>query len=248
MSSYEILATCYDRLTEDVAYEQWANYVHGLLSPLSGDIVLDLACGTGSLTYALADLGWEMIGVDLSEDMLAQAMEKNYEYSGKKPMFLCQSMEKLDLYGTIDACVCCLDSINYVTEPEILEQAFQRVFLFLAPEGKFLFDIKSPYAFAEQDGQFSLDEAEDFYCVWRTESSEKEDIFHHTIDLFLRQGELWHREEEIHYQRVYSVDTLVAMLERCGFVKIQTFGFLSQEAPREAEERIFIMAEKLSEK
>ncbi len=242
MSSYEILATCYDRLTQDVPYGQWASYIHNQLSPLTGDIVLDLACGTGSLTFALADLGWEMIGVDLSEDMLAQAMEKNYEYTGKKPLFLCQAMEKLDLYGTIDACVCCLDSINYVTEPQTLQQAFERVFLFLAPEGKFLFDIKSPHAFAEQDGQFSLDETEDIYCVWRTEGSGE--IFHHIFDLFLKQGDLWQREEEIHRQRVYSVECLVSMLENCGFVKIQMFGNLSRNPPTEEEERIFILAEK----
>lgn len=94
---------------------------------------MDLACGTGSLTRELAQRGYEMIGVDLSPEMLAEAAEKNQDVDGIPPIFLCQSMDKLNLYGTIDACVCCLDSVNYVTDPKKLQKAFERVYLFLMP-------------------------------------------------------------------------------------------------------------------
>ena len=119
MSSYDFLAGCYDRFTYDVDYAAWAGYIekHFRKRPLPGNTVLDLACGTGSLTRELALRGYEMIGVDRSPEMLAQAAEKNRGIAPVEPIFLCQSMERLDLYGTIDACVCCLDSVNYVIDP-----------------------------------------------------------------------------------------------------------------------------------
>ena len=104
----------------DRGYSAWADYIeaHFRRRGLPGKTVLDLACGTGSLTRELAQRGYEMIGVDLSPEMLAEAAEKNQDVDGIPPIFLCQSMDKLDLYGTIDACVCCLDSVNYVTDPK----------------------------------------------------------------------------------------------------------------------------------
>ena len=109
MNSYDFLASCFDRLTLDVDYPAWADYIekHFQKHPLPGNTVLDLACGTGSLTRELALRGYEMIGVDQSPEMLAEAAEKNRGVSPVEPIFLCQPMEKLDLYGTIDACVCC---------------------------------------------------------------------------------------------------------------------------------------------
>ena len=118
MNSYDFLAGCYDEFTTDVGYSAWADYIeaHFRRRGLPGKTVLDLACGTGSLTRELAQRGYEMIGVDLSPEMLAEAAEKNQDVDGIPPIFLCQSMDKLNLYGTIDACVCCLDSVNYVTD------------------------------------------------------------------------------------------------------------------------------------
>ncbi len=143
MNSYRFLAGCYDQLTYDVRYPAWADYIekHFRRQPLPGRTVLDLACGTGSLTRELALRGYEMIGVDQSPEMLAEAAEKNRGAAPIEPIFLCQPMERLDLYGTIDACVCCLDSVNYVTDPKKLQRAFERVHLFLMPGGLFLFDF-----------------------------------------------------------------------------------------------------------
>ena len=163
MNSYGFLAGCYDEFTTDVDYAAWAEYIqrHFERAGLPGSTVLDLACGTGSLTRELSLRGYEMIGVDLSPDMLAQAAEKNRDAEGIAPIFLCQSMDQLDLYGTIDACVCCLDSINYVTDPKKLRRAFQRVHLFLMPGGLFLFDVNTPAKLEGLDGQVFLDETED---------------------------------------------------------------------------------------
>ena len=120
MSSYQALARFYDQLTDDVGYERRADYLERLFKdcPIGVHTVLDLACGTGTLTCLLADRGYEMIGVDGSEEMLSQAQQKAWAVEGERPLFLHQSMPELDLYGTVDAAVCMLDSINYLTSPK----------------------------------------------------------------------------------------------------------------------------------
>lgn len=248
MSSYDFLAGCYDALTYDVNYAAWADYIekHFRKNHLPGNTVLDLACGTGSLTKELALRGYEMIGADRSPEMLAEAAEKNRGISPVEPIFLCQSMEKLDLYGTIDACVCCLDSVNYVTDPKKLARAFQRVRLFLTPGGLFLFDINSPEKLEGLDGQVFLDETEDTYCVWRAEFSKRSHICSYFMDIFRLDESTgqWDRGEELHRERAYTAAELTAMLEEAGFADIRTFGELKMRPPKPNEPRVFFTARK----
>ena len=248
MSSYNFLAGCYDRLTYDVDYAAWADYIekHFQRHPLPGNTVLDLACGTGSLTRQLALRGYEMIGVDQSPEMLSEAAEKNRGISPIEPIFLCQPMEKLDLYGTIDACVCCLDSVNYITDAKKLLNAFRRIHLFLMPGGLFLFDINSPEKLEGLDGQVFLDETEDAYCVWRAEFSKRSRICSYFMDIFRLNGATgqWDRGEELHRERAYTPETLTAMLETAGFQHIKRWGELKMRSPRPGEQRIFFTARK----
>lgn len=248
MSSYEFLAGCYDQLTYDVHYEAWADYIQRQFQKwgLPGNTVLDLACGTGSLTRELAQRGYEMIGVDLSPEMLAEAAEKNRDIQGIQPIFLCQSMDRLDLYGTIDACVCCLDSINYVTNAKQLQRAFERVHLFLMPGGLFLFDVNTPEKLEGLDGQVFLDETEDTYCVWRAEYSRRSRICSYFMDLFRLDGETgqWVRGEELHRERAYTRQELTDYLQRAGFREIKVYGNLKMRSPVDGEERIFFVARK----
>lgn len=246
MSSYDFLAGCYDGLTYDVNYPAWADYIekHFRKDPLPGNTVLDLACGTGSLTRELALRGYEMIGVDQSPEMLAQAADKNRGVAPVEPIFLCQSMEKLDLYGTIDACVCCLDSVNYVTDPKKLRRAFERVRLFLTPGGLFLFDVNTPEKLEGLDGQVFLDERPDVYCVWRSEFSRH--ICSYFMDIFRLDPATgqWDRGEELHRERAYTVPDLTGMLEEAGFADIRTFGDKKMRSPKPGEQRIFFTARK----
>lgn len=245
MASYEFLAGCYDELTTDVGYRSWAGYLekHFARAGIPVRTVLDLACGTGSLTRILAERGYEMIGVDQSEEMLAQAAEKCRDVAGERPIFLHQSMEKLDLYGTVDACVCCLDSVNYVTRPAALRRAFQRVHLFLMPGGLFLFDVNTPEKFRKMDGQVFLDETEDAYCVWRAEFSEKRRICTYGMDIFRRrEGDLWERGQEVHREYAYELGELAGFLREAGFRRIRVCGDRRLRAPREGEERVFFAA------
>ena len=245
MSSYDFLAGCYDRLTYDVDYAAWADYIekHFARRGLPGKTVLDLACGTGSLTRELALRGYEMIGVDLSPEMLSEAAEKNRDAGPIAPIFLCQSMDKLDLYGTIDACVCCLDSVNYVTEPETLQKAFERVHLFLEPKtGLFVFDVNTPEKFARMDGNSYVREDEGVFCVWQ--AAVEDGLCAYQFDIFERDGDAWTRAQETHEERIYTVRELTAMLEKAGFSEIKTYGDQSFAPVRGGEDRIYFTARK----
>ncbi|WP_294547885.1 class I SAM-dependent methyltransferase [uncultured Pseudoflavonifractor sp.] len=247
MESYEFLAGCYDELTTDVRYGRWADYIekHFARSALPIHTVLDLACGTGSLTAELMGRGYEMIGVDRSAEMLSVAAEKCRDLEGEPPIFLCQSMEKLDLYGTIDACVCCLDSVNYVTSPRTLRKAFQRVHLFLMPGGLFLFDINTPDKLRGLDGGMFIDETDDAYCVWRAEYSPRRRICTYGMDIFRLEADgRWSRGEEVHEEYAYEPDELEEYLREAGFTRIRRHGCLKMRAPVPGEERIFFTAVK----
>ena len=247
MESYEFLAGCYDELTTDVRYSRWADYIekHFARSALPIHTVLDLACGTGSLTAELMGRGYEMICADRSAEMLSVAAEKCRDLVGEPPVFLCQSMEKLDLYGTVDACVCCLDSVNYVTSPRKLKKAFQRVHLFLVPGGLFLFDINTPDKLRGLDGGMFIDETDDAYCVWRAEYAPRRRICTYGMDIFrLEPDGRWSRGEEVHEEYAYEPDELEEYLREAGFTRIRRHGCLKMRAPVPGEERIFFTAVK----
>ena len=227
-----------------IAFTQSGLSLGRKLQRLMPEDQVSLACGTGSLTRELALRGYEMIGVDLSEDMLARASDKCRDLPGEPPLFLHQGMETLDLYDTVDACVCCLDSINYVTRPSVLLRAFQRVHLFLNPGGLFLFDVNTPDKLRDMDGQVFLDETEDTYCVWRAEFSERRRICTYFMDIFQRRGEVWLRGEELHEEYAYEAAELAEYLRRAGFSAVRQYGDKKLRAPKPGEGRMFFTARK----
>ncbi len=245
MSAYGALAGVYDRLTDDVGYERRADYIEKLFkkSRIPVHTVLDLACGTGTMTGILTERGYELIAVDGSADMLAEAMEKAYDLKGEPPVFLTQSMPELDLYGTVDAAICCLDSINYLTNPRDVKKTFERLHLFIAPGGLLVFDINSVAKLRSLDGQVFLDETEDIYCVWRTEFEKRSKICTYWMDIFTRgEDDLWERDFEEHRQRAYEVEELRTWLEEAGFTNVRTYGDCRMSGPREEEQRIYFTA------
>ena len=237
MSSYERLAASYDELTEDVDYQHRADFLERLFqrARLPVHTVLDLACGTGTMTWLLTARGYELIAVDGSEDMLAAAAAKTGP--GIPPVFLHQSMPQLDLYGTVDAAICCLDSLNYLTNPRDVQRTFERLHLFIAPGGTLIFDVNTPEKFLRLDGQVYLDETEDAYCVWRTEFSRG--ICSYYVDLFnLRPDGAWDRTGEEHRERAWDEPELRALLTEAGFTDIRITGDLRSGAPRPDEDRV----------
>ena len=243
MSAYDALAASYDALTVDVQYEKRADFIEKLFrrSRIPVHTVLDLACGTGAMTWLLTARGYELIAVDGSEDMLSTAMSKSGTAPGVPPIFLHQSMPKLDLYGTVDAAICCLDSLNYLTRPADVQRTFQRLHLFVAPGGLLIFDINTVEKLSALDGQVFLDETEDTYCVWRTEY--RRGLCTYYVDLFRQQSDgAWERDFEIHRQRAYTVDELTAWLQAAGFTDIHTYGDMVRRSPRAGEQRIYFTA------
>ena len=245
MSAYEALAGVYDALTGDVGYEKRADYIEKLFlkSRIPVHTVLDLACGTGSMTALLTERGYELIAGDESPDMLAAAREKASDLTGEPPVFLNQSMEALDLYGTVDAAICCLDSLNYLAGPREVQKTFQRLHLFISPGGLLVFDINSAAMLRELDGQVFLDEQEDVYCVWRPEFEKRSRVCTYWMDIFTRRTDgAWERSVEQHRQKAYEVEELRAWLLEAGFTHIRTYGDCRMSAPREGENRIYFSA------
>ena len=245
MSAYGALATVYDALTGDVGYQRRADYVERLFrkSRIPVRTVLDLACGTGSMTVQLCERGYELIAVDASPDMLAAAQEKAAALAGEPPVFLNQSMAALDLYGTVDAAICCLDSLNYLTSPKDVQKTFQRLYLFIAPGGLLVFDINSADYLRGLDGQVFLDEGEDVYCVWRAAFEKRSQVCSYWMDIFTRREDgSWNRFGEEHRQRAYEVDTLRTWLMEAGFTHVRTYGDCRMSAPRPGEQRIYFSA------
>lgn len=239
MSSYQQLAGAYDELTWDVGYEKRADFLEKLFrrSRIPVHTVLDLACGTGSMTWLLAGRGYELIAVDGSQEMLAAAREKSAP-AEVPPLFLHQSMPRLDLYGTVDAAICCLDSLNYLTNPRDVQRTFQRLHLFISPGGLLTFDVRLPERLAALDGQVFLDETEDTYCVWRTEYHRG--LCTYYMDLFDRRRDgAWQRELEIHRQRAYTTEELTGWLRAAGFNDIRTWGDGKLRRPTENAQRIY---------
>ena len=246
MSAYEALAFSYDSLTQDIPYEEMLHYMEALLQRhgKQPETVLDLACGTGSMSVLMAKKGYRVLGADLSEDMLSMAWEKAQELEENRPYFICQPMEQLQLPYEVDWIVCCLDSLNYVTQPEKCQQALRRCYEALAQGGVLIFDINSEAKLKALDGQVFLDENEDTYCVWRAEFDRQENICYYGMDIFQREEDVWLRSFEEHMEYAYSVRQLKEYLQQAGFSLIETYGDQSFEAPGLEEQRIYFYAQK----
>ena len=247
MSCYEALAASYDDLTRDIPYEKYLRFFKTLLRRygVKAATVLDLACGTGSLSVLLAKHGYEVLGIDRSEEMLTVAAEKAMELEENRPFFIAQPMQRLRLPQPVDACVCALDSINYVTKPQDVQKTFSRVFESLTTGGLFVFDINTPLKLEGLDGQVFLDETEDSYCVWRAAFDRRHGLCRYGMDLFQRRlDDTWERSFEEHVERAYTPEELTEWLLAAGFQTVEQFGNLRLDAPEPDEQRIFFAAKK----
>lgn len=242
--AYTVLAGWYDRLTADVDYEKWADYVERHFRRLKRPVrsVAELGCGTGSLARLLARRGYAVTAIDLSPDMLAVADQK---CEGLGVLFLCQDMSRLTLLEPADAVVSCLDSVNYVTRPAALRRTFRRVYRALAPGGLFLFDAKTPPALEGADGQTYLDEDDGLFCVWRGEYFPKRRVCGYGLDLFIRGADGgWSRGSEYHEEYAYTMGELDGFLREAGFSDIKIYGDKTMRAPKEGAQRVFFAARK----
>ncbi len=244
MSGYSSLAMVYDRLME-VDYSERADYLLSLFSLHGGKYgtLLDLACGSGSLTLELAKRGCDMVAVDSSEDMLAAAIEKG-SVADVDALWLCQDMTELDLFGTVEGAVCTLDSLNHLPSSAAVEQVLHRLSLFVEPKGLLIFDVNTPYKHREVlgDNAFVFEE-EEFLCAWRNRYTARDNKVTMYLDIFVEQDDgTYERFEEEIVERAYSLKKWEDMLKAAQFTPLAVYGDLTNEAPTETEERWVFVA------
>lgn len=251
MEAYTCFAQVYDTFMDNVPYEAWGTFLHEQLEAygITEGIVLDLGCGTGTITEMLSGYGYDMIGLDCSEDMLELAVEKR-EKSGRDILYLLQDMREFELYGTVRAVVSVCDSVNYMTDPEELVQVFRLVNNYLDPGGVFLFDFNTDYKYREVMGDVTI--AEDRGAcsfIWDNYYYEEEKINEYELTLFIRteqgeetDGDLYRKYKETHYQRGYTLDEIRNLLTQAGLVFEKAIDADSHDAPGQTSERIYVIA------
>lgn len=240
--SYGVFSAYYDALTENVQYPAIAERICSLLTRFGIDrgLLLDLGCGTGTLSLLLAKRGFEVIGADASPDMLMEAQSKAAQ-AGAQILFLCQPMEALDLYGTVRAAVCTLDALNHLPDRAAVEAALRRVSLFLEPDGIFIFDVNTLYKHREVLGNKAfVYDTDEVYCVWQNTLRADGAAVDMDLDFFipLREEGLYERESEHFTECAYSAEEWEEMLKNAGLRILAQFDGYTDSAPHETSERI----------
>ena len=239
---YNSFAKVYDRLTDDVDYDRIFQYVEKIFAKyqVKPELVLELACGSGNFTKRLVDSGYDVIGIDSSVEMLDIAKEKC-----PQALLLQQDMTDFELYGTVDAIICILDGVNYVTDKRKLRRMFKWVENYLNPEGIFIFDINSEYKLKNVIGNNTFIRSEDdIFYSWENEL--ENDRVHFYLTFFNREGDKYERFEEIHTERIYKTDEIKEIIESSGMKILGVFPEYKFTEVSKKDERIFFVARKNS--
>lgn len=247
MSNYTDFALVYDLLMLDADYDGRTEYIIKLFEKFGKKptLLLDLACGTGEFSVRFANKGAEVIGVDMSEDMLSVAREKN-EALENPVLFLCQPAEELDLFGTVDGAVCLMDSINHITDSKTLKTALSKVSLFLEKDCLFIFDVNTVYKHRNvlQDNTFVLED-EDVFCVWQNQTDQETLVTDIILDFFVGEGNRYERFSEAFSERAYPIESLKEMLMDVGLKTLAVLDDMSFDSPSEHSERVFFVTRKM---
>ena len=249
MSNYSDFSLVYDKLMNDVDYKKRTNYLLNLFNKngKKPELLLDLACGTGGFSNQMALNGVEVIGIDMSEEMLSAARENSAEL-GTDVLFLCQKAEELDLYGTVDGAICCMDSINHITNIKNLKKAIEKVSLFLEKDSLFIFDVNTPYKHEKvlADNTFVIEE-DNVYCVWQNEYHKESLTTDINLDFFIEEDGVYERYSEDFSERAYTVKELTEILEEYDFEVLHIYNDMSEENLDPTSERAIFVAKKVRE-
>ena len=245
MEQYTNFAKVYDLFMDNVPYDKWVEQIRDILHKenIFDGLICDLGCGTGAITERLANIGYDMIGIDNSYDMLDIAMEKKYS-SGNDILYLCQDMREFELYGTVRAIVSGCDSLNYIQDLSDLEEVFSLVNNYLDPGGLFIFDMNTVYKYQNILGENTFSEVrEQAAFIWENTYDDNKRINEYDLNLFIKlENDIYKRFEERHVQRAYTFDEIVSAINSSNmrlekYLDADTYGDL-----RENTERILFIA------
>ena len=247
MKSYNTFAKFYDELTDNVEYEKRSKYIYDFFKENCANCnsVLDLACGTGGFSNEFAKRGIDVIGVDVSEEMLASARQNSAECK-TDVLYLCQPAEELDLYGTVDGAVCCLDSLNHITDYSAFCTAISKVSLFLEKDRLFIFDVNTVFKhkYILADNTFVIDR-DDVYCVWQNETDPETLETDILLDFFIRDGDAYRRSGEEFSERAYSDRQIDEAIISAGLKKVAVYADMTLSPPTDETERAIYVARKI---
>ena len=245
MDAYTGFASVYDLFMDNIPYEEWCEYLSGLLKENGADsgLILDLGCGTGTLTRLLADRGYDMIGADLSDEMLEIAMEQEAE-EPRGILYLQQDMRAFELYGTVRAIVSICDSMNYLMEYEELVEVFRLANNYLDPGGVFIFDLNTIYKYRDTMGETTIAEnREEGSFIWENYYDEEEQVNEYDLTLFIREEDgRYQKYEETHFQRAYDLDEVKQAIAEAGMEFVAMYDAFTKDAPKPDSERVYVIA------
>lgn len=251
MEAYTGFAEVYDTFMDNIPYGEWCRYLTGLLKKygVEDGLVLDLGCGTGSVTELLSEEGYDMIGVDNSEDMLQIAMDKRAA-SGRDILYLLQDMRDFELYGTVAAVVSICDCMNYILEYDDLVEVFSLVNNYLDPEGIFIFDLNTIYKYENVLGESTIaEDREESSFIWENYYDQDTMVNEYDLALFIRmEDDLYRKYVETHYQKAYSLDTVKRALSEAGMDFVAAYDAFTENPIREDSERIYVVARERGKK
>lgn len=243
---YGDFAWVYDTFMDNIPYDEWFAYLHGLLQKygITEGIVVDIGCGTGILTQKMQQAGYDMIGIDLSEEMLEIARER----VPAEVLLLNQDMREMDLYGSAAAMYCICDGMNYMCSAEDFKKVLERVYLFLDNGGIFIFDLKTAYFYEKILGNRTIvDNRENATLIWENEYDTETQINEYLVTIYREAEEdsdIFYRDEELHRQRAYSIDALEKLFKEQLFSNVKFYHAFTEDIPKEDSERIYIIAQK----
>lgn len=243
MNAYTKFAQVYDIFMDNIPYEKWCQYLINLLKEhgVENGLVLELGCGTGKVTRLLYEHGYDMIGIDNAEEMLTIARE--YSEGMEGILYLLQDMREFELYGTVKAVVSICDSMNYILEEEELLQVFRLVNNYLDPKGIFIFDMNTLYKYETLLGETTIAENRpEGSFIWENYYNSQEKMNEYDLTLFIKEGDLFRKYEETHYQKAYEIETVINLIEKSGLEFITVYDAFTKEAPNEKSERVYFIA------
>ena len=250
MNSYTGFAEFYDLFMDNIPYKEWCDYLISLLKEynIHNGLVLDMGCGTGNITELLASSGYDMIGIDNSEDMLTAAMDKRYD-SGLDILYLLQDMREFELYGTVAAAVSICDSMNYILEYDELVTVFKLVNNYLDPQGIFIFDLNTIFKYENMGDTVIAENREEGSFIWENSYFKDKRLNQYDLTIFAKdEDERYTKFEETHIQRGYTLDEIKNALKDAGLEFVTSYSAFTREPVKGNEDRIYILAKEHGKK